>query len=123
MPAFEKLIAWQHAHRLALAGYELSQKLPTQERYALADQIRRCASSVPTNIAEGYGRDNDREFAYFLRVALGSAAELQSLMLLARDLEYVERGDLADFWPQAAETIRVVEALRQRLNEELACEE
>ncbi len=119
MPDFEKLAAWQHAHRLALNAYELSDALPTYERYALADQIRRCATSMPTNIAEGYGRGNDTELAYFLRVALGSAAELQSLLLMGRDLGYFAPCDLTEFWSQVAEAVRVIDALHRRVRADI----
>jgi four helix bundle protein len=121
MPDFEKLAAWKHAHRVALNAYKLSQQMPPQERYALTDQIRRCASSIPTNIAEGCGRGTDSELAYFLRVALGSAAELQSLMLLARDLEYIAPADLTGFWSQTAEAVRVIDALHERVRRDLDC--
>ncbi len=119
MPDFEKLAAWRHAHRLALSAYGLSKLLPPEERFALADQIRRSAASVPANIAEGYSRCSDTEFSYFIRVALGSAAELQSLALLARDLGYVEHDRLAGFWPQAAQTIRMIRGLHRRVQEDI----
>jgi four helix bundle protein len=118
MPEFEKLIAWRKAQELAIAAYRLSRDLPTEERFGLADQIRRAAASVPVNIAEGHGRRNKREFAYFLRVALGSASELQSLMLLARDLNYLEACALTDFWDLSAETRRVVQGLHRHVTAE-----
>ncbi|MEA3401027.1 MAG: four helix bundle protein [Armatimonadota bacterium] len=111
IPAFEKLAAWRKAHDLALSVYDLSECLPTEERYALRDQIRRAAVAIPANVAEGHGRGNGAEFAYFLRVAVGSLAELQSLLLLARDIGYISADALHDFWPQAAEAGRVLEAL------------
>jgi len=120
VPDFEKLVAWQRAHQLALTGYGMSRSLPRIERYALADQMRRCAASIPVNVAEGHGRGSDREFAYFLRVALGSAFELQALALLARDLGYLQACDLNGFWPQAAETIRVIKALHRRIEQNIA---
>ncbi|MFP4250517.1 MAG: four helix bundle protein [Armatimonadota bacterium] len=119
MPEFEKLAAWQKAHQLALDAYRLTKNFPRDERFALTDQIRRCAASIPTNVAEGHGRLSDNEFAYFLRVALGSAAELQSLMLLARDLGYVSGETLCDFWPQVAETIRMLKGLLHRVEEDI----
>ena len=119
MPDFEKLAAWKAAHQLALAAYGLAKLLPLEERFGLSDQMRRCASFIPVNVADGHSRGSDKEFAYFIRVALGSAGELQSLMLLARDLGYIDCARLTDFWPQAAETIRMLKGLHRRVREDI----
>ncbi len=114
MPDFEKLAVWRKAHQLALRTYALTEELPGSERYALRDQMRRAAVAVPSNIAEGVGRATERELAYFLRVALGSLSELQALMLLARDLEYVEAAELPEFFSACAELTRMLRSFHQR---------
>ena len=86
MRDFRDIKAWQKGHRLALAVYQATKRFPTEERYGLKSQARRAAASIPTNIAEGCGRDSEAEFARFLRIAAGSASELEYLLLLARDL-------------------------------------
>jgi four helix bundle protein len=115
LPAFEKLTVWRKAPELALCAYELTESFPASERFALRDQVRRAAVAVPSNIAEGHGRQSETEFAYFLRVALGSLSELQALMLLARDLGYVDATKLQGFWNQSAELSRALQALLGRV--------
>jgi four helix bundle protein len=77
------------AHQLALSIYRLTAKYPTEERYGLASQLRRAAASIPLNVAEGAGRGSDRDFARFVRIALGSTNELDYGMRLSLDLGYL----------------------------------
>lgn len=76
--------------------YGLLRKFPKHEQYALADQIRRSAISIPANIAEGQGRQHPAEFRQFLSIARGSIAELHTLILLARKLEYISLAQLQE---------------------------
>lgn len=89
MKDFRKLKVWQKAHRLTLKVYEVTRKFPKEELYGLTSQMRKSASSIPMNIAEGCGRGGDLEFGRFLRIAMGSASELEYALILARDLEYL----------------------------------
>lgn len=86
MLAHEKLLAWKLCHQLVLAIYRATQDWPVQERYGLTTQIRRAASSAPTNIAEGAAKHGRKEYRRFLDIALGSLAETAYLLMLARDL-------------------------------------
>ena len=86
---FKDLQVWQKAMRVAREVYILARKFPSEERYALSDQIHRCAVSIPSNIAEGQQRKGRQEFAQFISHAQGSRAELQTQLLLARDFEYM----------------------------------
>ncbi|MDK9719863.1 MAG: four helix bundle protein [Rhodospirillales bacterium] len=90
MRDFRKIKAWQKAHDLTLAVYSASKAFPPDERFSLTSQLRRAAASIPTNIAEGAGRDGDAELARFLVIAFGSANETEYLMLLAKDLGYLQ---------------------------------
>ena len=83
------MIVWQEAIRLAKAVYELTKRLPRVEIHALSDQIRRAAVSVPSNIAEGQARKAPGDFSRFLHIALGSLAEMDTQLVLARELDYV----------------------------------
>lgn len=83
--AFQQLTVWQRAMEATKLVYIIARVLPKEEQFALANQMRRCAVSVPSNIAEGAKRGK-KEFAYFLRIANGSAAELETQLLLAQDL-------------------------------------
>jgi four helix bundle protein len=80
---FRDLEVWQRAMDLVKAAYALTGKLPQHERYGLASQIQRAAVSVPANIAEGHARDSTREYLRFLSIAIGSLAELSTLVELA----------------------------------------
>ena len=87
--SFTDLIAWQLGHGLALRVYSLSQNFPKEEQFGLTNQIRRAAVSVSSNIAEGFSRYSQKEKIQFYTLALGSLTEIQSQLLLARDLSYI----------------------------------
>ena len=89
MRDFHKLGIWQRSHQLTLDVYRASKVFPKDELFGLTSQIRRAASSVPTNIAEGCGRASNKDFAHFLQIAIGSASEVEYELLLAHDLEYI----------------------------------
>jgi four helix bundle protein len=86
---FEKLAVWKLAHKYTLEIYSITAKFPKNEMYSLIDQLRRSASSVPTNIVEGNGRQSRKEFVQFLYTAKGSLDESKYQLLLARDLGFV----------------------------------
>jgi four helix bundle protein len=90
MKDFHKLKVWQKAHELTLVVYQISSTFPKEGLYGLTSQIRRSAMSVPTNIAEGCGRNGDADFGRFLQIAMGSTAELEYQLLLARDLKMLK---------------------------------
>lgn len=87
MKDFKKLKVWEKAHRLTLDVYQASATFPREELYGLTSQIRRSCLSIPTNIAEGCGRSSDTDFARFLQISMGSASEVEYLLLLGRDLD------------------------------------
>ena len=89
MPGYRDLKVWQAAMRLAIEVYHLSAQLPKHETYGLTSQIQRSAVSVPSNIAEGHGRNSNKEFHHFLGVALGSLAELETQLILAQQVGYL----------------------------------
>lgn len=84
--SFQDLIVWQKAMTLAKLVYLLCEKLPSDQRYGLISQMQRCAVSIPSNIAEGSKRGSVKDFAQFLRIARGSAAELETQLFLAGDI-------------------------------------
>ena len=93
MRDFHKLIIWQRSHQLALSVYSISKLFPKDELFGLTSQIRRAVSSIPTNIAEGCGRASNKDFAHFLQIAIGSAAEVEYELFLAHDLDYINNSD------------------------------
>ena len=91
---YRELIVWQEAIKIAKAVYQLTGKFPKQETYALADQIRRAAVSVPSNIAEGQARKSPGDFKRFLYIALGSLAEVDTQLVLAQEFGYLSKEDV-----------------------------
>lgn len=89
MHNYKELKIWKEAMKLAKMIYIISAGFPQDEKFGLTSQLRRCAVSVPSNIAEGAGRKSDKEFLYFLSVSAGSIYELETQFLLAPDLGYV----------------------------------
>jgi four helix bundle protein len=93
MQDFRKLVVWQKSHELTLEVYKITRTYPKEELYGLTSQTRRAASSIPTNIAEGCGRNGGADLARFLDIALGSACELDYHVILAHDLDYLTGQD------------------------------
>ncbi|MDP2039455.1 MAG: four helix bundle protein, partial [Ignavibacteria bacterium] len=89
MRDFRKLQIWERAHNLVLKIYETTKLLPKEELYGLTSQIRRAAVSIPTNIAEGAGKDSNKDFVRYLNIALGSLSEVQYLLFLIKELNYI----------------------------------
>lgn len=115
MQDFRNMKVWQKAHAIVLEIYSFSRRFPPEERYGITAQMRRSAVSICSNIAEGCGRGGDRDFAHFLQIALGSANEVQYLMMLARDLELLDRSDHARIDPRLEEVRRMLFALLRKL--------
>lgn len=116
MKDFHELKVWQKAHQLTLAIYQITAPFPREELYGLTSQLRRSASSIPANLAEGCGRNGDAEFARFCSIALGSASELEYHLLLARDLKLIQPRDYEELAARVTELKRMLTALFQKLN-------
>jgi len=93
---FKELIVWQKARELAVSIYKLCESLPQAEKFGLSSQIQRAGVSIPSNIAEGYRRNNPKEYKQFLGVALGSAAEVETQLILLLDIYNKDTTDLQD---------------------------
>ena len=96
MQNFKELKVWEKAHLFTLKVYEASKIFPREEIYSLTNQLRRAASSIPANIAEGCGKNSQSEFAHFLNLALGSANESEYFLILAKDLQYLTNEKFED---------------------------
>lgn len=90
MRDFRQLRVWEESHDLTLRIYQITKTFPKEELFALTNQMRRSCSSIPTNIAEGCGRETNKDYAHFLQIALGSSFELDYQILLAKDLQYID---------------------------------
>lgn len=91
MKDFRSLKVWEKAHEMTIAVYKETKNFPKEELYGLVSQMRRAASSIPTNIAEGCGKHSEKEFANFLQIAMGSASETEYLIFLSGELEYISK--------------------------------
>lgn len=89
MQDFTKLLVWQKSHSFTVNLYKISSSFPQEEKYGLTNQIRRASISIESNIAEGCGRDGDKEFSRFLDIAQGSCYEVKCQIFIARDLGYI----------------------------------
>ena len=108
---YKELKVWQKSYRLCLEIYKITKRFPKEERYGLTSQIRRSAVSVPSNIAEGYGRKTTPEYIRFLYIAYGSNCEMETQILLSGDLGYIETGKLEILQVGIGEVERMLKAL------------
>lgn len=115
---FEEINAWKKARGLVRDIYEVSSSGDFADDWSLKDQIRRAAISVMSNIAEGYGRDSDKEFSRFLNIALGSVTEVKSQLYVARDLGYLEDNEFKTLYKQAEEVAKLTHGFREYLKEQ-----
>lgn len=90
MQDYKKLRVWTKSHQLSLAIYGETSGFPDTEKFGLVNQLRRACFSIPTNIAEGCGRNSSGDFARFMEIAMGSASETEYLLLLSHDLGFLK---------------------------------
>jgi four helix bundle protein len=115
MQDFKALQVWQRSHQLALDTYKATKGFPKDELFGLTSQLRRAVTSVPSNIAEGSGRQSNAEFARFLSIAMGSAAETEYQFLLAKDLGFLTAADFVVLSNEIVEIRRMLNSLIQRV--------
>jgi four helix bundle protein len=117
LKSYKDLKVWQKSYGLCLEIYRLTGKFPQDERYGLTSQVRRAAVSVPSNIAEGYGRKTTADYIRLLYIAYGSLCELETQILLSGDLGYVADTDLKHLTADISEVERMLKALTKSLAE------
>ncbi len=112
---YKELNVWQKSYELCLKIYTITAILPNEQRYGLTSQIRRSAGSIPSNIAQGYGRKTTLDYIRMLYISYGSVCELQTQILLAGDLGFIEKGELGTVKIDIAEIERMLKALIKSL--------
>jgi four helix bundle protein len=115
MRDFQKLTIWQKGHSITLKIYNCTKEFPSSELYGLTSQMRRSSSSIPTNIAEGCGRNSTTELNRFLTIAAGSTSELQYQLILAKDLGYLNENLLKELYNETVEIRKMIFAFAQKL--------
>ncbi len=108
---YKELKVWQKSYELCLEIYRITAKFPKEELYGLTSQIRRSVVSIPSNIAEGYGRKTTLDYIRMLYISYGSICELEMQILLAGDLGFIEKGVLGRLKKDIAEIERMLKAL------------
>ena len=112
---YRDLLVWQKAVHVAKAIYEVTQGFPKAEVYALTSQIRRCAVSIPSNIAEGFGRRRSGEYVRFLRIARGSIFELETQLLIALEVSFLDEKEYTRVCALIDEVERMLESLLRKV--------
>ncbi len=108
---FTDLLAWQKSHQLVLQTYALSRQFPSNEQFALTNQITRAVVSITSNIAEGFGRSTKKDKTHFYVIAKGSALEVRSQMRIAKDLGYIESRVFDKFEQDATEVTKLISGI------------
>jgi four helix bundle protein len=111
MKSYKDLTAYQKAYDLALRVYKATKNYPREEIYGLVSQLRRSAVSLPCNIAEGYRRRSRKEYIQFLHIALGSCSELEILLVLSRDLRFLDESEAKELYSLQEESSRLLYGL------------
>jgi four helix bundle protein len=116
MHNFENLQFWKRSMILTKKVYLLCLKIDINEKFGLISQMKRSAVSILSNIAEGSGRNSNKEFNHFLAIALGSSFELQTQLILTRDLEILEANDVGNLISELKEIQRMIFAFKKKLD-------
>ena len=112
---YKDLIVWQKAMEMTIALYQIVKKLPKEETYALGDQMRRAAISIPSNIAEGFGRNSKKEYLQFLYIANGSVYELETQLLLCVQIKYLTEVEIQPLISLLSEIGKIIMTITKKL--------
>ena len=116
METHKNLLVWQKSISFVTTIYDLTKTFPKEEMYCIVSQIRRAAVSIPSNMAEGCARKNTKEYIQFLYVSLGSAAELETQLIISSNLGYIDRNGSNNLQIELAEIIRMLTGLIKSLS-------
>ncbi|WP_235298552.1 four helix bundle protein [Portibacter marinus] len=115
MRNFRKLRIWWESKDLALEIYRISADFPKEEKFGLVSQMRRCSISICSNIAEGCSRETETNFAYYLSISMGSAFELETQLMICRDLKYIRVEDFRKIFEMLNKLQRGISSLRVKV--------
>lgn len=111
MASHKDLIVWQKSYNLSLYIYSITKKFPKEEVFGLTSQMRRAGVSIPSNIAEGNIRFGKKDNAQFLRIAYGSASELETQLAISRDLKYISEKEYTEATESLSEIMKILYTL------------
>ena len=112
---YKELKVWEKAYKLCLDIYTVTKRFPKEEIYGLTSQIRRSAVSIPSNIAEGYGRKTTSEYGRFLYIAYGSVCELETQTMVSGDLDYMKKEKFQELREELGDVERMLKAMIKSL--------
>jgi four helix bundle protein len=115
LKSYKDLIVYQKGYNLSLDIYRITKPYPKDEKYGLVSQMRRSAVSIPCNIAEGYSRKNIKEYIQFLYISYGSCSELETLLSLSKDLEYIDDDSFLKLYELQEEVSKLLNGLIKSL--------
>ena len=115
MHNFREMKIWQKAREFVKEIYQTTAEFPSEEKFALASQMQRAAISIPSNIAEGAGRNSNKDFNRFLNIANGSAFELETQIYLAYDLKYIDKNKLENLTVKIIEIKKMIYGFKKNL--------
>jgi len=117
--SFQDLKIWQRSIKLVEQIYKLTTNYPNDEKFGLVIQIRRSAVSIPSNIAEGFGRWGNKEFRHFLYISMGSCAELTTQLVISSNLGYIKKIETDKLVDEINQISKMITALIKKINETL----
>lgn len=115
MHKFKELKVWQKSRELVKEVYQLTKELPSSEQFGITSQLRRAIVSVPANIAEGAGRNSNKDFCRFLDIANGSSFEVETLLYLCLDLDYISTDTFSYINSKVLEIQRMIYSLKSKM--------
>lgn len=115
--SYKELIVWQKAIELVKQIYMLTEVFPQNEMYGIISQMRRAAISIPSNIAEGYGRKSSKEYGQFYSISYGSALELETQLIIAKELNYIKPSDFDKITSLLEEVLKMLNTMISKMKE------
>lgn len=117
MSHFRTLLIWQKSMTLVTAIYQSTRKFPKEELFGLTSQLRRCSVSIPSNIAEGSGRESDKDYIRFLTISVGSLFELQTQLEIAKNIDYLTQEEFNKQYEDTRELERMLVSFIKKVKE------
>ena len=116
MHNFKELNSWKEAKDFSILVYKVTSKFPSSQIYEISSQIKRAAVSIPSNIAEGAGRHTDKDFSRFIAIALGSSFELETQLIIANELDYIENQKFLELIQKLSKVQKMLVNFQKYLN-------
>lgn len=118
--SYQDLIVWQKAMQLVTDIYSLTRLFPSEEKFGIVSQINRSAVSVPANIAEGWGRESSKNYLQFLRTSRGSLMELETLLIISKNLNYITVETSEEIQSKLREVSKLLQGLIKSINQKIS---